>query len=479
MDRRSLLSHLGIAATATTAGCGTLGFGGSNDSNSQSTVNPEIDGTPTQPDIGEWTLDPDSLSHVTVYGDRLVTVQRPELDMGLTETTATPIDIETTVTGYDTQSGERVYRKTLDGGPKQSHPSGIEYENGADALRFDGQRVVVLDPRTGDTLWSMDQPGTILHRNPGAYYVFRGDRSWDEFRVIETGSWSERCRIEIDGDFESYGNGFIVVSEESAGDEKLTCYETQQGKRLWSEVPDISTGSYYATRRVGDALLLANGLHVESREFESGEQRYFAEPGVRLALLWASDDERWYVGNDTGGNSDDDTGRLLAFDGEDGEVWRRRFDLERASPRKWGEQLYGLLRGEESDAAVRLRPDTGETLWRYDGSFRSIDDRGIYIHKSGLIAAVSTDGDLRWQTRVGFDGQTEGSGYWRTVGDTFLAWTDRELAGLDVETGEKQLLASGFRSLDGLVRHYETDDTELPDNRAFALLDGRIVALSV
>jgi hypothetical protein len=478
VNRRALLSRLGVAATATTAGCGTLGFDGPNDSNSQSTVNPEIDGTPTQPDIGEWTLDPDSLSHAAVYGDRLVTVQRPETDAGVTETTAT--SLETTVTGYDAQTGERVYQTTLDGGPRVSRHSQIEFRNGASALRFDGQRKVVLDPRTGETLWSMDQPGQILHEEPGAYYVFRKDEEGrDELRVIETDSWSERCRIEIDGDVGAYGQGHIVVWGESDDEWKLTCYETQQGERLWSEIPDISTGSYYLTRRVGDALLLADDVRVESRGFESGEQRYVAEPDVPLGTMWASDDERGYFGNWTGGDPDGDTGRLLAFDGDDGEVWRQEFDLEAAYPFDWGNQLYGRVEGVKRNATVRLQPETGEIMWRYDGDLRSISDHGPYVYKSGLIASVTPDGDLRWQTSVSFDGEMAGGWYWRTVGDTFLAWTERELVGLDTETGEKQLSASGFRSLSRLTRHYETDDAQLPDNRAFALLDGSVVALSV
>lgn len=467
MHRRQVLARAGVALSSLAAGCGSLR---SVRETEQETVNPAVDGTatptanPTPPSVGDWHVELDTPeTRLGVYADSAVVAEQ--------------LSDRTRVRGFDAATGEETYRREFDTAHKLPRYGLGKYRYGSEVVELDGPTIELLDATTGETVWSLDQPGDVLFLEEGTRYVFLGDSEWHTVIVLDTETWTERCRIEISTDLFGYGRGYVLrdAAEETGADgtetddasstvgtDRIVCHETENGTRLWTTTLDFD-GDRTVHERVGDSIVFSDKFAVECYDFTDGTQRYAVDSDVTLGEPWYSDDRRAYFGNL---NGDGDTARIVTFDGEDGELWRRTFDGEAAYPILRDGRLYGLVNGEGQEKTVSLDEQTGDVEWTHHGEFHgSASSGGVYMRRGSRIARIAPDGSIAWQTSLDIDVPDE-PGFWREYGESFVAWSQTEFVALDAETGETRQHVEGLGSLDGLAHRYDHGDS-LTDTALF------------
>lgn len=458
--RRQFLSGIGASAVGVTAGCLTLG---TVDDGSEKTVNPALTGDQTVERVGTWEIETSEIEHAGIYDSRLVTVQQNQ--------------DETHVRGYSTVDGTQNYTVSFDAEMSVTDPSSVD--SGVDSgevLGLEGSAVVLVDPSTGESVWSMDSPGDIIHDEPETRYVFIGEEGWNTLTVVETQSGRERCRIDLSSGLASYGSGYVLLGDDSK--DRITCYETVDGTPRWERQWYRAAGAI-GGHRVGDSLLLTSPGHVGSVALSDGTTRFQTELSVPFEPhLWFTDTEQTYLGNWT--ETDGSSGTtVLAFDPNSGERWRRQFDAPTVFPSIHRDKLYMSFHTETEDGVARLSPDSGDLLWQREGSLLTTSRRGVFLRKRDRIARVAHDGELLWQQTVGIDDPASTARHWRPLGEVFVAWGQTQFVALDIDSGQEQRRLSGLDQVHGVVRRLSEDARQQQTDAIILHLGQRLTAVPV
>lgn len=271
-----------------------------------------------------------------------------------------------TTYAFEATTGEVLWERDFDGEHLEGDHAPAVSE---DAVIVQGQGLNALDPETGETIWTIDDP--ILYSYP----------------VVQ--------------------DGVVYTAERGS----VAAIDIESGEYLWVYVTDrfvhyvaVDEGRVYAYAR----NLLGATTDVVAIDAESGDE------------IWAHEQEHEHdIGSIAAAEGDlflcdRANGRTIRYDGEDGsEVWNR--DVEaRASPTLANETLY-VVDGAPANGLQALDPETGDAKAGFEppsiGTSSSpivtsdaiyLTKRGVNVDVKGIYAYDPETGELLW--RQGVDG---------------------------------------------------------------------------
>ncbi|MEZ3116788.1 hypothetical protein RYH80_12790 [Halobaculum sp. MBLA0147] len=298
MNRRRLLSRVGAfagaVATGTTAGCLGLGADTSEDA---PTVNPVLDGTPTQsptatPPATTWSVPAGGAVPPVVLGGHVVTATGPPA--------------ERRVVGLDPADGRPAWRRAFD--PPLTVDTDGRLLSVASEVTATEPFGELLDPRTGRRLWRTDHVIGVAASRPGRAVVrlWRSDgRGPDEHAVLEAvdGPATDGTENETERGTEretqraterqTSGDGGSDDTPGGGGSRRATRDAEDRGDR-------VRGGEWREAWRVrGRPRLLGDGRVVVTRladDFATVEGRRVADGSLRWRRRWATDEGLWWVG---------------------------------------------------------------------------------------------------------------------------------------------------------------------------------------
>jgi len=209
----------------------------------------------------------------------------------------------------DKATGKDLWKKDR-GGDKRSYttPFVVEREQGDLLMVNTNVSLEALDPKTGDTLWQVDEPNRVPVATPvyhdGVVYTNRGYNSspylatrvdGDEPRVL----W----RVATGGPYVSsvvYTNGVLYMSNESgiAG-----AVDAETGKTLWktrlggvfSASPVVADGKVYFTNEDGKTTVIEASRELKIIAENELDERTLASPAISGGLIFLRTDDHLYA----------------------------------------------------------------------------------------------------------------------------------------------------------------------------------------